>query len=477
MLFSELLFWEFFAAVLGLYFVLPHRAQNRMLLLASYVFYGAWDWRFLSLIVFSTAVDYLVALQMSRSTQAARRKALLMVSLVVNLGLLGVFKYLGFFVDSFVEMADGLGWTVSAPVLHIVLPVGISFYTFQTLSYTIDVYRREMTPTTNFLNFALYVAFFPQLVAGPIERARHLLPEIEAPRQVTLHKLGRGAVLCLVGLIKKIAIADAIAPSVNAVYANPAATGAEILIATWLFALQIYCDFSGYTDVARGVARMLGFDLTRNFMQPYFATDIQQFWRRWHISLSTWLRDYLYIALGGNRRGRRRTQINLILTMVLGGLWHGAAWNFLLWGGYHGALLAVHRAIAGRRHDSDGAPSPTLSARLGRAVKALLFFQVICYGWLLFRARSFDQIVDYTRSLAGIRLSEFANLAMPGVPIPAITAIAFVACWDGAMDLRRDGRFYEKWPLPVQGMLFSCMIYILAFGATTSPSAFIYFQF
>ncbi len=477
MLFSEFLFWEFFAAVLVLYLVLPHRAQNRMLLVASYVFYGAWDWRFLSLIIFSTAVDYLVALQMSRSTQAARRKALLVVSLVVNLGLLGVFKYLGFFVDSFVEMADGLGWTVSAPVLHIVLPVGISFYTFQTLSYTIDVYRREMTATTDLLNFALYVAFFPQLVAGPIERARHLLPEIEAPRQVSLHKLGRGAVLCLVGLIKKIAIADAIAPSVDAVYANPAATGAEILIATWLFAVQIYCDFSGYTDIARGVARMLGFDLMRNFMQPYFATDIQQFWRRWHISLSTWLRDYLYISLGGNRRGRRRTQINLILTMVLGGLWHGAAWNFVLWGAFHGALLALHRAIAGRRHDADGGQRPTLVRRFGAVIKGLLFFQVICYGWLLFRARSFDQIVEYTRSLAGIRLSEFAALAMPGVPVPALAAIAFVACWDGTMDLRRDGRFYETWPLPVQGMLFACMIYILAFGATTAPSAFIYFQF
>ncbi|MEC9102218.1 MAG: MBOAT family O-acyltransferase, partial [Pseudomonadota bacterium] len=292
MLFSQLQFWVFFAGVFALYAVLPHRAQNRMLLVASYIFYGAWDWRFLGLIAFSTLVDYLVGARMGAENDPRRRKLLLSVSLLTNLGLLGVFKYLGFFVDSFVALSNAVGLPADPVVLGIVLPVGISFYTFQTLSYTIDIYRRDLKPCRDFLDFALFVAFFPQLVAGPIERARNLLPEIAQPRQLHWDAIGRGAVLCLVGLIKKIVIADAISPGVDAVYGNPNATGAEIIVATWLFAIQIYCDFSGYTDIARGVAKMLGFGLMRNFAQPYFATNPQEFWHRWHISLSTWLRDY-----------------------------------------------------------------------------------------------------------------------------------------------------------------------------------------
>ena len=473
MIFTELNFWGFFAIVSALYLVLGHRGQNRMLLVASYVFYGAWDWRFLGLILFSTVVDYLVALRLGQETAEQRRKHLLMVSLVTNLGLLAIFKYLGFFAESFQELAALAGFEVGPVTLSIVLPVGISFYTFQTLSYTIDVYRRELKPCRDFLDFALFVAFFPQLVAGPIERASNLLPNITAPRVLSWEALGRGAVLCLLGLIKKIVIADAIAPSVDAVYAMPDPTRADVILGTWLFAIQIYCDFSGYTDIARGVAKMLGFGLMRNFAQPYFAVNPQEFWRRWHISLSTWLRDYLYISLGGNRGGRLHTYRNLMATMVLGGLWHGAAWNFVLWGFYQGLLLALHRMFAGvRKHTGEGARRGLLGWA-GRLVLMVLFFQVVCYGWLLFRAGSFAQIADFTaRIVAGP-----PGLSLPMPPLAAFLGIAFLLCWDGLTEYTGRVRFYRGWPAPVRAALYAGMIYLLAFGATTATAAFIYFQF
>ena len=254
----------------------------------------------------STMIDYFVGLRMSTESNDARRRLFLWISLGANLGMLSIFKYLGFFVDSFQHLLGAVGYHPDPLMLSIVLPVGISFYTFQTLSYTIDIYRRSLKPTHDFLDFALFVAFFPQLVAGPIERAKNLLPNIEHPRALSWEGLRRGVVLCLLGLIKKVVIADGVAPSVDAIYNSPDPSRLDIVFATWLFAVQIYCDFSGYTDIARGVARILGFNLMRNFAQPYFAADPQEFWRRWHISLSTWLRDYLYVSLGGNRGGRRK---------------------------------------------------------------------------------------------------------------------------------------------------------------------------
>lgn len=476
MLFTELIFWIFFAGVGLAYVVLPHKAQNRMLLVASYVFYGAWDWRFLSLIMISTVVDYFVGAAMHRESVQARRKQLLWLSLGCNLGLLGIFKYLGFFVDSFQSLLGSFGYQADPFMLSIVLPVGISFYTFQTLSYTIDIYRRELEPTDDFLDFALFVAFFPQLVAGPIERARNLLPNIANPRVLSWENLGRGAVLCLIGLIKKIVIADAIAPSVDAVFSNPDPTRLDILLATWLFAIQIYCDFSGYTDIARGVAKMLGFRLMRNFAQPYFAADPQEFWRRWHISLSSWLRDYLYISMGGNRGGSAKTYRNLMATMTLGGLWHGAAWNFVAWGVYQGALLAVHRAISGRHGRSGEGARRSLGAWLMRLVAIAAFFQVVCYGWLLFRATSFTQITDFTARLAGLAEAP-AGLSIPAPPLAALLGLGFLFVWDVLTEWSGNVRFYAGWPMVIRAGLYAGMIYLLAFGATTATSAFIYFQF
>ena len=349
MIFSDAEFWRFFAVVFLLYAILPHRGQNWLLLGASYVFYGAWDWRFLGLLMFSTTADYGIGRALEASRDPVLRQRIVILSVMMNLTFLGFFKYFNFFTQSFIDLAQGLGFQPDPFTLSIALPVGISFYTFQSMSYTIDVYRGDLKPCRNFFDFALFVAFFPQLVAGPIVRATHLLPRVLAPRVLSWEDMGRGAVLCLTGLIKKIVIADGLAPLVDTVYGGGSAdpTGAQVAFATWAFALQIYCDFSGYTDIARGVAKILGFELPVNFAQPYFATNPQEFWRRWHISLSTWLRDYLYISLGGNRGGRVKTYRNLFLTMLLGGIWHGAAWNYVLWGAYQGGLLCLHRVLGG----------------------------------------------------------------------------------------------------------------------------------
>lgn len=475
MLFTQIQFWIFFAIVFSLYLILPLRRQNWLLLLASYAFYAAWDWRFLSLIMLTTGMDYLIALQISRSENQHKRRQWLILSLWTNLGLLGVFKYFNFFLDSFVALSEGLGFSVSVPVLQIVLPVGISFYTFQSLSYTIDVYRRDIQPTRSFLDFALFVAFFPQLVAGPIERARNLLPAIANPRQITPDRISRGVVLCLIGLIKKIVIADGISPNVDMIFAMENPSGAAVLVGSWLFAIQIYCDFSGYTDIARGIAKLLGFELMLNFAQPYFATNPQDFWRRWHISLSTWLRDYLYISLGGNRKGPRRTQINLMLTMLLGGLWHGAAWNFVLWGAFQGGLLALHRQLFGIERKSPKRQG--MRQVLRHIFMVVLFFQITCYGWMLFRAGSLEQIIQMTSSLFTLNPADFAQLGFISLPVPALVGLLLLFAHDMTVETTGDSRFYKHWRRPLRAGLYAVMIYALAFGATVIPGGFIYSQF
>lgn len=451
--------------------------QNRLLLVASYYFYGAWDWRFLGLIIFSTTVDYFVGIQLENTPGSRRRKFLLSISISANLGLLCIFKYLGFFVESFSILLDNIGVHSDPILLSIILPVGISFYTFQTLSYTLDIYRSDLKAIKDFFDFALFVAFFPQLVAGPIERARNLLPEIASKRTFSCDLIERGAMLCLLGLIKKIVIADAVAPSVESIYSSPNPSGAAILTATYLFAIQIYCDFSGYTDIARGVAKMLGFRLMKNFSQPYFASSPSEFWSRWHISLSTWLRDYLYISLGGNRINRFCTYRNLIITMLLGGLWHGAAWNFVIWGLYHGGLLSFYRLLTELKVTTTIKQQRNkFSRRIVKFFSIILFFQVISYGWLLFRASSFSQIVDFSNRLLDIRLVEFVDLPI-APPFPALCGLFFLLIWDIYIEISGKVNFYANWPTPWRASLYATSIYLLAFGATSTPSAFIYFQF
>lgn len=393
MQFNSFVFWIFFAVVLLLVRLLPHRGQNRMLLVASYVFYAWWDWRFLSLIVISTCVDYFVALGISTSQNRRRKRVLCIVSVCVNLSILGVFKYYGFFADQLGHILSVIGLTLGPASRSIILPLGISFYTFQTMSYTIDVFRGTAEPERNFFDFALYVSFFPQLVAGPIERASRLLPQITSPRTYTSAAFSEGLLLIITGLFKKIVIADNMAPLVNTIFARSSpVSGLECWIAVYAFALQIYGDFSGYSAIARGTARLLGFNLMTNFRMPYMASSPAEFWRRWHISLSTWLRDYLYVPMGGNRHGTAVTYRNIAITMLLGGLWHGASWTFIAWGAYHGALLLAFRPFERRIQAAGTRPTGPL-----RILKTAVFFHLVCLGWLLFRSDTIGQAATMAR--------------------------------------------------------------------------------
>jgi alginate O-acetyltransferase complex protein AlgI len=431
--------------------------------------------------------------RLPRMEEAPRRKLLIIASVLVNLTFLGFFKYFNFFVDSADAALAGLGFNAANLRLDVVLPVGISFYTFQSLSYTIDVYRRRAKPTSSFWDFALFVAYFPPMVAGPIERARHLLPQLTSPRPIRLAQTTHGVVLILIGLFKKIAIADGLAPVVNAIYGTTGdVSQSDVAIATALFAVQILCDFSGYSDVARGVSKLLGIDLMVNFNLPYFSRNPSEFWRRWHISLSSWLRDYLYISFGGNRGGEWKTYRNLFLTMLLGGLWHGAAWTFILWGAYQGLLLVVHRAAThGRqtlpssreaiRETTDEPGGAAARARLlpvwiSTPVRIAVFMLFVCYGWMLFRASSFGQIADFTAKLVGLAPS-VAHNALPDIPLSAsagmlvLFAMQFVDYRAGRLES------FMRWPAIVQGALYAVLLFILAMGLSNAPAQFIYFQF
>lgn len=420
MSFNSTVFLQFFAGFLLLYYLCRSClvARNVLIVAASYLFYGWWDYRFLGLLVFSSLFDFSAGRLLDRAQKCRSRKAILWLSLTVNLGLLGLFKYYDFFVESLTVMLAAWHIDVQARTLGIVLPVGISFYTFQSMSYVIDVYRRDMKATSNLLSYLAYVSFFPQLVAGPIQRGHHLLPQLERTLAITRAMLAEGLWLILWGLFKKVVLADNLAPLVDLVYDHPSATGPAVVLGTVAFAFQIYCDFSGYSDIARGTAKWLGFDIVANFNLPYAATDLRDFWRRWHISLSSWLRDYLYVSLGGNRRGTARTYVNVLLTMLLGGLWHGAAWNFVLWGAWHGAGLMLNRGW--QEHSG-------LSGRLPAGLARLATFLFVLYGWLLFRAGSFAQICSLTGALkhwaAPAWLMHYAlNLVLLLLPLALIEA-------------------------------------------------------
>jgi alginate O-acetyltransferase complex protein AlgI len=464
-LFNSSTFICFFAAVYALYLALArrHRAQNALLLIASYVFYGWWDWRFLGLIGLSTAVDYAVGLGLEHSRSDAARRRLLQLSIAVNLGILGSFKYFDFFSASLVDLAGRLGVALHPVTLDLVLPVGISFYTFQSLSYSIDVYRRRIPATRDPLDFALFVAFFPQLVAGPIERARRLLPQLARPRAITAERVHAGLFLATWGFFKKLVVADNAGRLADHIFANHAVYDSlDLTLGVLAFSVQIYADFSGYSDIARGVARLLGFELSVNFRLPWFARSPGEFWRRWHVSLSEWLRDYLYIPLGGNRAGRWRTLRNLSLTMLLGGLWHGAAWTFAIWGAYHAALLLAFRAI----------PWPRAERPLLAAAQAALVFVLVCGGWMIFRASSLEELV-YFASHVGLTPSPLSarfawDLAFFSLPLLGIEL------WQ---QHRGDLLAPIRAPLLGQMALNAFLIvWIVVFGARESVE-FVYFQF
>lgn len=448
-----------------------YHVQNRILLIASYFFYGSWDWRFLGLLFISTVTDYFIGRAMDANSDDKKRKLLLTISLLTNLSILGFFKYFNFFADSFSELLSTFGMNADMPTLNIILPVGISFYTFQTLSYTIDIYRRRLKSTNDFFDFALFVAFFPQLVAGPIERARNLLPQIARPRKVTAAMVDAGIFLILWGYFKKVVIADNVGLISDAVFGDYAQFhGVDILVGILAFTIQIYCDFSGYSDIARGICKLMGFELMVNFRLPYFALNPSDFWTRWHISLSSWLRDYLYIPLGGNRLGNFYTYRNLMLTMLLGGLWHGAAWNFVIWGAYHGTLLALYRML-----DKSPEHLDPWSGRYSRSriiLKMILMFGFTLIGWLIFRSESIHQIGSMLTSLVyvtpDIGFRNAYNLVFFSLPLVAIQVWQYRS---------GDLLIVTKQRAIIQGAIYGAMLYgIIVMGARDSME-FIYFQF
>lgn len=475
-IFALLFFWA--------WTVLRGAARKWLLLLASYAFYASWDPWFLVLILGSTGVDFYVGRALAATEEARRRTRLLWISLAANLGTLAVFKYFDFFIASAIEGLQALGVEASAPTLGIVLPVGISFYTFQTMSYTIDIYRRQLDPTPRLLDFALFVAFFPQLVAGPIERAKHLLPQMVDLGTARAKAFdASGFALIAMGCFKKAVIADNLAAIVDATYADPSQTfGWALWIGTYAFAVQIYCDFSGYSDIAVGVSRLLGIDLIQNFQAPYASQGPSELWRRWHISLSSWLRDYLYIPLGGNRHGPTRTQVNLMLTMLLGGLWHGAAGNYVLWGAFHGGLLALARPLRGVATWLDQGARRLWSVPLRR----VLFFHLICLGWALFRAQSlhdcgvlFEKLLwpfdmPWGAFWAGVAAAK-AQAALAFVGVCVVGMVGWQWIWP--TDSKRLTAALWRTPEPIRFAVVLGLLYAAMILAPEQPPPFIYFQF
>jgi alginate O-acetyltransferase complex protein AlgI len=437
---------------------------------ASYVFYSLWDWRFVGLIALSTLVNQLAALLLAREVERGQR-VVLFAALLFNVGLLGGFKYYGFFVESFNDLMRDVGLAPRAPLVEVLLPVGISFFTFQAIAYVVDVYRRTLRPGS-LLGFAVYLAFFPHLVAGPIVRAAEFLPQLARPRALTSDDASRAALLIARGLFKKVVISSFLATTiVDPVFGAPEQySSAEVVVGTLGYAVQIYADFSGYTDMAIGIALLLGIRFPQNFDRPYAAASLQEFWRRWHITLSRWLRDYLYIPLGGNRRGRGRTSANLLATMVLGGLWHGAAWTFVVWGLFHGLGLAAERAVVALRRGR------VASAAAGAGLQwlgPLLTFLFVCVGWVFFRAESLTTAL----TLLGRSVTAWgpAPLLTPGLLIVIAAAIA-VQYLPAGLEQRLEAAV-ARMPLVAQGAALGLFIAVTFALGPTGVAPFIYYQF
>ena len=486
MLFNSIEFLLFFVVVFFFYWKILSKSyakQNLLLLCSSYFFYGWWDWRFLSLIIFSSFVDYFVGQKLGTVKDQTYRKGLLLISLIVNLGFLAYFKYFNFFIDSFAELLNQLGFQSNRSSLNIILPVGISFYTFQTLSYTIDIYRKEIEPTKSVFAFFTFVAFFPQLVAGPIERAKRLLPQFEKPRKFNYKFASNGAKLILIGFFKKMVIADNAARLVDVVYNDPSNyVGFPMLVATIFFAFQIYCDFSGYSDIAVGSAKLMGFNLINNFNKPYFATSINDFWRRWHISLSTWFRDYVYIPLGGNRKNRLKTYINILITFTISGLWHGANWTFVVWGAFHGIMLIINKLINDIKYNFK-----FISIECPYLLKVTITFIVTCFAWIFFRANSLNDAIFIINNMF-IDTEDYFNLLILSTKFRGMgliisdlfTVIIFIIILLIIDFFQLNNKLMKKFEnsiLMKWSFYYFILFSIIMWGIQNSDDNFIYFQF
>jgi D-alanyl-lipoteichoic acid acyltransferase DltB (MBOAT superfamily) len=467
MLFDTPIYVVFLVVVVLAYWCLSFRNQNRFLLAASYLFYGWWDWRFLALMIGSTILDYFIAIKIEDAKDPRVRRSLLVLSLLVNFTILGFFKYFNFFAGSLHHGLSTLGIQVSLPFLKIILPPGISFYTFQEVAYIVDVYSGKLRASRSFLDYGLFISLFPHLIAGPIQRPSHLLPQVQQPRHWDSDKVFDGLLLILEGLFRKVVVADNCALIANAAFNGSFGKPSlpVVLLGTYAFAWQIYGDFSGYSSIARGSAQLLGFHFMVNFRQPYLAESIQDFWRRWHISLSTWLRDYLYIPLGGNRHGERQTYRNLMLTMLLGGLWHGANWTFVVWGGLHGGGLSAERKFL-----KEG---PASTGTLMKWVRRIVVFHFVCLAWIFFRAQSLRAALSMLKGVTAWSWrpefpAAFLFLAIFSIPMLLLDLQLESGSWE-----------YAFASSPVRRRVaygLACALVTALLGANQA-NAFIYFQF
>jgi alginate O-acetyltransferase complex protein AlgI len=474
MLFCSQQFLFFFTLVFTIYWAVPwHRVRVLILLAASFYFYASWNKWLACLICLSTLVDYLLARAMEHFSSPPLRRLMLSISIVGNLGLLCYFKYANFFLESLGQGLHAIGLSASLPVLQVILPVGISFYTFEAINYTVDVYRRKVRAERNLGNFMVFITFFPHLVAGPIVRARDFLPQLRRPKHWDWARMQLGVEYFLMGLFKKLVIADRMALFADPVFAEPGAFRTHtVWLAVVAYALQIYGDFSGYTDMAIGLAHMFGYKLAKNFNMPYSASSIAEFWHRWHISLSTWLRDYLFIPLGGSRGSRWQTCRNLMITMTLGGLWHGANWNFILWGVAHGFLLVAHRFFRDWSRDRT-VVERALNSLPGTAASIGLTFLTVCFTWVLFRATSLEKIGAILKRM----VVPTAGMGSPCQPALVLYTVLVVALCHWLSHQGWFKRTIVRVPSPVLGVSYACLFMVTLLLAPKDGQAFIYFQF
>jgi len=482
MLFNSIDFAIFLPIVFILYWFVTNRNikyQNLLIVVASYFFYGWWDWRFLSLIIFSTGIDFCVGLGLSKEDDKFKRKVLLLTSILVNIGFLGFFKYYDFFLDNFITSFSFFGGEIKGNSLNIILPVGISFYTFQTLSYTIDVYKRKLEPTKNFIAFAAFVGFFPQLVAGPIERATNLLPQFYAKRTFDYNKAVDGLRQILWGLFKKIVIADKCAEYANLIFNNSSDySGSALVVGALFFTFQIYGDFSGYSDIAIGTARLFGFNIMRNFAFPYFSRDIAEFWRRWHISLATWFRDYLYIPLGGSRGGTWMKIRNVFIIFIVSGFWHGANWTFIVWGALNAIYFLPILLLKRNRYNLEivekGGNIPSIKDFLN----IILTFSLVVFAWIFFRAENIGHALSYISNIFSISLFTFPNniFGFEGLTTLILVMLFVLIEWLGREQQYAIALLGLKWKRHLRYTMYYAIIFaIYWFGV--KEQQFIYFQF
>lgn len=480
MVFNSITFLVFSVFFFPLYFLTKGRGRLWLILLASYVFYGWWDWRFLSLIMISTFMDFNFGKLIGATEEQRRRKMYLIFSMIMNLGFLCFFKYFNFFIDSFVSMMHVIGLQPSVSSLQIILPIGISFYTFQSLSYTIDIYRREIPVEHNMLKFAAFIALFPQLVAGPIVRARDLLPQMNEDKPFSWDNINSGLGRVLWGFFKKVAVADSLAPFVDQIWADPGKfSSSHLSIGVIFYSFQIYCDFSGYSDIAIGLARMMGYRFVENFRTPYFSQSFSEFWTRWHISLSSWLRDYLYIPLGGNRHGKLSTYKNNMLTMLIGGLWHGANLAFVFWGFLHGLYLIVQRITTPvwRRF----VKLVRMPSVLNSAICMLTVYLLTVFAWIYFRSGSLghhsfgtaNQIIKGILSFNDFNWDSVFNKYQVLKGALLLTILLGVE----VTNLRFSLNNIQLYKPALRITMFACLLWLIALFGTFSSNAFIYFQF